>query len=193
MITILSTIFSCSRYQQVEKDLDPSLAFFGDYRLTDPLLDTNINIGEGLLSPTRTYVPILFPLLQNDHHIHMIFHNTGGGQTKCLRFGKNIHYIKNNLLNVPPIFKVIQKSSQTSWKEMYHVFNMGHRLEIVCSEQYAKDVVLPHIEKFHLDGQIIGHIEKSTIAGSNQLTLSSNMRNFQLIWHDAHNHVIPFN
>jgi len=105
--------------------------------------------------------------------IHALFHNTGGGQTKCLKFGHEIHYIKDNLFPIPPIFSMIQESSQTSWEEMYRVFNMGNLLEIICSEEYAKTKIIPIASKFSVNAQIIGHLEKSTMKSENKLTLSS--------------------
>ncbi len=154
---------------QINKDI----IFFGNYSLLDKVPNTPLSVGEALLSPTRTYTPILLDLFKEEHKlIHAIFHNTGGGQTKCLKFGEKNHYIKDNLFEVPPIFKLIQDSSQTSWKEMYSVFNMGHRMEIICPESYAKDKIIPIANKYNVGAKIIGKVEKINTTRANQLTIS---------------------
>lgn len=162
----------------VAPELDESFAFFGDYLLEESLPSTPLTIGQALLSPTRTYIPILHDLLKKNHKIHAIFHNTGGGQTKCLRFGNNLHYIKDNLFKIPPIFRAIQESSQTEWKEMYHVFNMGHRMEIICQEEYAKEILIPKSKQLNVDAKIIGHVEASALPHQNQLSINSSVVNF---------------
>ena len=105
--------------------------------------------------------------------IHAIFHNTGGGQTKCVNFGSGIHYIKDNLFTLPPLFEAIEVSSQTPWEEMYQTFNMGHRMEIICPESIASEFVIPVAKDFDVDAQIIGHIEKSEGSNQNQITIQS--------------------
>ncbi|MHA1473582.1 MAG: AIR synthase-related protein [Promethearchaeota archaeon] len=155
-------------------EIDKELVFFGKYDLNDKVPNTPLSVGEAILSPTRTYAPILMKIFKEDYsQIHAIFHNTGGGQTKCLKFGHEIHYIKDNLFTIPPIFSMIQESSQTSWEEMYRVFNMGNLMEIVCSEDYAKNKIIPIARKFSVDAQIIGYLEKSTMKNENQLTITS--------------------
>lgn len=142
-------------------EVEKPATYFGSYFLQDPLPKSSITIGEALLSPTRTYAPILKDLfLHNMSDIHAIFHNTGGGQTKCLKFGENLHYVKENLFPVPPIFQLIHDSAQIPWKEMYSVFNMGHRLEVICSSTYARDHVIPICNKYSIDAKVIGFIEK---------------------------------
>ena len=161
----------------VAPELDAEYAYFGTANLMDSLPSTPLNVGEALLSPTRTYVPILLPLLQTDHQINAIFHNTGGGQSKCLHFGQGIHYIKDDYMKMPEIFNLIQSSSQTEWQEMFHVFNMGHRMEIICPESYAKDKVIPLAKSFEVDAKIIGHVEKSS-SKKNQLTIQHEVVEF---------------
>ncbi len=161
-------------------EIEKELVFFGKYDLNDKVPNTPLSVGEAILSPTRTYAPILMEIFKEDYsQIHAIFHNTGGGQTKCLKFGHEIHYIKDNLFPIPPIFSMIQESSQTSWEEMYRVFNMGNLLEIVCSEEYAKNKIIPIAKQFSVDAQIIGYLEKSTMKNENQLTLSSPQGKFK--------------
>ena len=169
-------------YSKYPECYDPKIeeryVFFGKYSLLDPLPGTNLTIGEALLSPTRTYTPILKELFkQSRSEIHAIYHCTGGGQTKCLNFGNGIHYKKNNLFKIPPLFECIQQSSNTSWKEMYSVFNMGHRMEIICQESFAHDIVIPTAKQFEVDAQIIGTIEKSN-QKKNMLTIESEFGTF---------------
>ena len=97
------------------------------------------------------------------NEIHGIIHNTGGGQTKILKFGKGIKFTKNNLFEIPKIFELIQRSSETQWKEMFSVFNMGHRMELCCNESIALEI-LNIIKKYKIDSKIIGYCEKSSIA-----------------------------
>ncbi|MHA1341926.1 MAG: AIR synthase-related protein [Promethearchaeota archaeon] len=153
--------------------LKESMAFFGKYKLEDPLPNTPLRIGEALLSPTRTYVPVLLEIFrQYRHEIHAIFHCTGGGQTKCLHFGKSIVYIKDNLFPIPPIFKLIQQSSGASWKEMYQVFNMGHRMEIIIPDKYTEDII--NISKtFGVEAKAIGYIEKNQNKSENKAIIKS--------------------
>ena len=161
-------------------EIDKELVFFGKFDLNDKVPNTPLSVGEAILSPTRTYAPILMEIFNEDYsEIHAIFHNTGGGQTKCLKFGHEIHYIKDNLFPIPPVFSMIQESSKTPWEEMYRVFNMGNLLEIVCSEEYAKNKIIPIARKFSVDAQIIGYLEKSTMKNENQLTISSKKGKFK--------------
>ncbi|MHA1519446.1 MAG: AIR synthase-related protein [Promethearchaeota archaeon] len=166
-------------------ELDEKWTFFGQHSLRDKVPNTNLSVGKAILSPTRTYTPILLDLFKSNRaDIHAIFHNTGGGQTKCLKFGNNLHFVKNDLLPLPPIFKLIQESSGTEWSEMFRVFNMGHRMEIVCPEGFALDSVKIIAKKYELEAKIIGHVERvanapiSNSYGSNRLTIESPMGTF---------------
>jgi len=125
------------------------------------LPESSLTIGQALLSPTRTYAPVLAKLL-GEHREKLIglIHCSGGGQSKCLRFGQDTHFVKDNLLPVPPIFKAIQAATQTSPKEMFRVFNMGHRMEIYCEPNHA-DCLLNIIKEFNIDAAVIGHTEAS--------------------------------
>ena len=161
-------------------EIDKELIFFGKYDLKDKVPNTPLSVGEALLSPTRTYAPILMEIFKEDYsQIHAIFHNTGGGQTKCLKFGHEIHYIKDNLFPIPPLFSMIQESSKTPWEEMYRVFNMGSLIEIVCSEEYAKNKIIPIASKFLVDARIIGRLKKSNVQNENQLTITSTVGKFK--------------
>jgi phosphoribosylformylglycinamidine cyclo-ligase len=153
--------------------------FFGNHSLGDPVPGTPLTVGEAILSPTRTYAPIIKQILDKARvEIHAIFHVTGGGQTKCGKFGRGLHYVKDNLFPIPPIFSIIQKASKTPWEEMYQVFNMGHRLEIVCPENVAQTYVIPSATSLHVDAKIIGHIEKSRVRSKNEITILNNLGNF---------------
>lgn len=144
-----------------DENLDERNIFFGKHKITDRVENLPISIGKGLLSPTRTYTPVLIEIFKNYRKkISGIIHNTGGGQTKCLNFGTNIKFVKENLFDVPPIFKIIQDSSKTHWKEMFQVFNMGHRLEIMTDQDSAENIIKIS-EGFGVDAKIIGHCEKA--------------------------------
>ncbi|MFX0077287.1 MAG: AIR synthase-related protein, partial [Candidatus Hermodarchaeota archaeon] len=162
-----------------DQNLDEQLIFFGNHQLTDKIKGLNFNLGKALLSPTRTYSPLLLKVLK--HHrenIHGIIHNTGGGQTKVLNYGTGIKYVKNNLFKLPLIFELIQKSSETHWKEMYQVFNMGHRMELYCHESVAKDII-KIAESFNIDSKIIGQCEKSLSKKKNTLEIKSEFGSFE--------------
>ncbi len=148
-------------------------SFFGIHSLTDNVKGPEISIGKALLSPTRTYTPIMLKVLSTyENQIHGIIHNTGGGQTKNLHFGRGIHYVKNNLFKIPKIFEIIQNSSKTTWREMFSVFNMGHRLELYCNESIASEII--KISKNHgVDAQIIGQCEKSSLKEKNIVSIDS--------------------
>jgi len=161
------------------QDLDEKLVFFGRNKLTDPIKGLNLNIGKALLSPTRTYAPILTEILQRYRtKIHGIIHNTGGGQTKNLNYGKGIRYIKNNLFSLPKIFEIIQTSSETQWKEMFSVFNMGHRMELYCEEALAKEII-KIAKKYNVESKIVGHCEKSPLKEKNIVEINSEFGSFK--------------
>lgn len=162
-----------------DQNLDEKYIFFGKHRLTDTIDDLKLNIGKALLSPTRTYSPVIIDVLKNYRNdIHGIIHNTGGGQTKILNFGNGIKYIKNNLFQTPKIFEIIQRSSGTHWKEMYSVFNMGHRMELLCNELIAPEII-KITKKYNIDSKIIGHCEKSPMKGKNVLEIKSEFGSFK--------------
>jgi phosphoribosylformylglycinamidine cyclo-ligase len=156
------------------------LVYTGPYRLTDPLPGSTSSVGEALLSPTRSYAPVIAALLADDRpRIKGIVHCSGGGQTKCLRFGRGVHFIKDSLLPLPPIFKAIQRVSKTPWKEMYQVYNMGHRMEIYCTARDAKHVI-GVAQAFGIDARVIGRTEK-TDTGKNQLTIAHGSRSLRYL------------
>jgi phosphoribosylformylglycinamidine cyclo-ligase len=171
---LLSPYYRKKYPETYARETDSKLVYCGPYKLQSKLPGSTLSVGEALLSPTRTYAPIIAEFL-NKHRskIKGIVHCSGGAQTKCLRFGKNVHFIKDNLMPLPPIFSTIQTASQTSWKEMYRVYNMGHRMEIYCTPTDA-DALLKVIGKYRIDADIIGRTGKSLQDGKNHLSLTHN-------------------
>ncbi len=150
--------------ESYDASMPADLVYAGGLRLTDEIEELGIEAGKLVLSPTRTYAPIISQIIKElKDHIHGMIHCSGGAQTKILHFlGDNLKVVKNQLFPVPPLFELIQKQSGTDWKEMYKVFNMGHRMEIYLSEEHAARVV--EISKsFHVDARIVGHVEKSHV------------------------------
>ncbi len=144
------------------------LVYAGPHKLTDIEPETGQPIGKLLLSPTRTFLPLMHKVLnQYFDQVNGLIHCTGGGQTKCLKFVEKLHIVKDNLFATPPVFRLIQEASKASWKEMYQVFNMGHRLEIYTNEDTAK-AIIDMAAEFNIDAQIIGRCEA---APSNKLTV----------------------
>lgn len=154
--------YLAEKYPECYDDKIPSeLVFSGSYHLTDKIENLGIDAGKLVLSPTRTYAPIVKKMLEKIRpQIHGMVHCTGGGQTKILHFIENLRVIKNNLFPLPPLFQIIQQESQTDWKEMYKVFNMGHRMEIYLPEAYAEEVI-DISRSFNVEAKIIGHCEPS--------------------------------
>ncbi|PWI31260.1 phosphoribosylformylglycinamidine cyclo-ligase [Flavobacteriaceae bacterium LYZ1037] len=152
------------------------LVYSGQVKLTDTVENSPIDAGKLVLSPTRTYAPIIKNILSkyNSKDIHGMIHCSGGAQTKILHFIDNLHIIKDNMFPVPPLFKLIQEQSKTDWKEMYQVFNCGHRMELYVSSEVAQDII--SISKsFQVDAKIIGRVEASD---AKQLTISSQYGEF---------------
>ncbi|MBO5720898.1 MAG: phosphoribosylformylglycinamidine cyclo-ligase [Bacteroidales bacterium] len=137
------------------------LVYSGGLKLTDAIEGLDIDAGKMVLSPTRTYAPVIKKILDAMRpKIHGMVHCSGGAQTKVLHFVDNVRVVKDNLFPVPPLFKTIQEQSGTDWKEMYKVFNMGHRMEIYLSPEYAEEVIAIS-KSFGIDAQIVGRIEAS--------------------------------
>ena len=152
------------------------LVYSGSCSLLDAVEDSPINAGLLVLSPTRTYAPVIKKILNEMRpQIHGMVHCSGGAQTKILHFIENKHVIKDNMFDVPPLFKLIQKESGTDWAEMYKVFNMGHRMEIYLSPEHAEKVI-EISESFGIKAQIVGRVEESD---SNKLTIKSEFGTFE--------------
>ena len=158
-----------------DKAVPDELVYSGSYKLTDPVEGSPINAGQLVLSPTRTYAPVVKVLLDEMRaDIHGMVHCTGGAQTKVLHFvGDDCRVIKDNMFPVPPLFKAIAAESGTDWSEMYKVFNMGHRLEVYVAPELA-DQVIDISRSFNIDAQVVGHIEE----GTRSLTIRSEFGEF---------------
>lgn len=142
-------------------DIPQDLAYSGSCKLTDPSEVEGVDFGKLVLSPTRTYAPVIKQILEQlKPHIHGMVHCSGGAQTKILHFIDHLKVVKNNLFPVPPLFKLIHKESGTDWKEMYKVFNMGHRMEIYLPREYAQQII-EISQSFGIDAQIVGYCEAS--------------------------------
>lgn len=168
-------VFHKALKEKYPESFDPALPddliYSGTYGLTDAVKDSPINAGKLVLSPTRTYAPIIKKMLEkySPKDIHGIVHCSGGAQTKILHFIANLHIIKDNLFPIPPLFKTIQAASGTAWQEMYQVFNMGHRMELYVHEALAGDLI--HIsESFGVPAQIVGHV---AVSEKKRLTIKS--------------------
>lgn len=153
------------------------LVYSGQVKLTDEVENSPIDAGKLVLSPTRTYAPIIKAILEkySPKEIHGMVHCSGGAQTKILHFIDNLHIIKDNLFPIPPLFKLIQEQSKTDWKEMYQVFNCGHRMELYVPAEIANDII--EISKsFNVDAQIVGRVEASK---HKKLTITSEFGTFE--------------
>ncbi|MBI5539156.1 MAG: phosphoribosylformylglycinamidine cyclo-ligase [Bacteroidia bacterium] len=147
-----------------------NLVYTGKHTLTETIPDYPLNAGKMVLSPTRTYAPLINEIFKmHKGNIHGMVHCTGGAQTKVLHFVNNLHIVKNNLFPTPKLFSVIQSASETPWEEMYKVFNMGHRLEIYTKKEFANDIISIS-NSFNIDAKIIGHCEQFE---GKKLTISS--------------------
>ena len=147
------------------------LVYSGSRKLTDTLEKVPLDIGKLVLSPTRTYAPIIKKILDkfSPQQIHGLIHCSGGAQTKILHFIDKLHIIKDNLFDTPPLFELIQQESTTSWKEMYQVFNMGHRMELYVPQEIANEIIAVS-KSFNVDAKIVGRVE---VYSSKKLTIKT--------------------
>ena len=162
--------------ESFDPQVPDELVYSGNVSLTDSVEGVDVNAGQLVLSPTRTYAPVIKKLLdtmRND--IHGMVHCSGGAQTKIMHFVTNKHVVKDNLFPVPPLFKLIQEQSGTDWKEMYKVFNMGHRMEIYLRPEKAQ-AVIDIAKSFNIDAQIVGRVSD---APANRLTIISEKGTFE--------------
>lgn len=179
---VFSKIYAGKYPESFDSAIPNDVIYSGTKKLTDVTEVPGVDAGKLVLSPTRTYAPIIkkvldkFPPSGSKGALHGIIHCSGGGQTKVLRFVKGVHVIKDNLFDIPPLFKLIHEQSQTDWREMYQVFNMGHRMEIYTDEKTASHIITIS-RSFGVDAQIIGRVEKSSDK-KNKLTLKSSCGEF---------------
>jgi phosphoribosylformylglycinamidine cyclo-ligase len=163
--------------ESFDNDIPEDLIYSGTKSLTDKVENSPLDAGKLVLSPTRTYAPIIKKILSkfSNKEINGMVHCSGGAQTKILHFIDNLHIVKDNMFEVPPLFKLIQQESKTDWKEMYQVFNMGHRMELYVNPEIAEEIIA--ISKaFNVDAQIVGRVEA---ADEKKLTINSEFGKFE--------------
>ncbi|HLT80827.1 MAG TPA: AIR synthase related protein [Cyclobacteriaceae bacterium] len=173
-------IFDHAYASKYPESYDPAvpddLVYSGRYQLTDMIPEAGVDAGKLVLSPTRTYAPVMVPVLNRYRkQIHGIIHCSGGAQTKVLHFIESVHVIKDNLFDIPPLFRIIQEESGTDWREMYKVFNMGHRMELYLEEGIA-DAIIDIAGSLGVAAKIVGRVEDASEA---QVTIKSPFGEFQ--------------
>ncbi|CAM1361630.1 Phosphoribosylformylglycinamidine cyclo-ligase [Tenacibaculum litoreum] len=163
--------------ESFDASVPSDLVYSGNTKLTDEVADSPIDAGKLVLSPTRTYAPIIKEILSkfSSKEVHGMIHCSGGAQTKILHFVDNLHIVKDNMFPIPPLFKLIQEQSKTDWKEMYQVFNCGHRMELYVSPEVAEDIIAIS-KSFNVNAQVVGRVEKSD---KKQLTIKSEFGTFE--------------
>ncbi len=173
---VFSKVYADKYPEAYDPNTNLDFIYSGSKLLTDKVEGSPLDAGKLVLSPTRTYAPVVKKVIDEIgvQHINGIIHCSGGAQTKILHYIENLHIVKDNLFSVPPLFKMIQEESNTSWKEMYQVFNCGHRLEIYCSPQFA-ETIIPISQSFGIDAQIVGFVEG---AATKQVTIRSDKGEF---------------
>jgi phosphoribosylformylglycinamidine cyclo-ligase len=162
--------------ESFDTNIPENLTYSGNYSLTQKIEGLGIDAGKLVLSPTRTYAPVVADILSNQRElVHGMIHCSGGAQTKVMKFVQNAHIIKDNLFPIPPLFYIIQKQSGTSWSEMYKVFNMGHRFEFYVPSGKSNPIIAS-AKKYNIDARVVGRVEKSN---QNKLTIRSQFGTFE--------------
>jgi phosphoribosylformylglycinamidine cyclo-ligase len=173
---IFSPYLAAKYPESLDTSLPYDLVYSGTMKPTDPVEGLNCDAGKLVLSPTRTYAPVIKKVIESMRSdIHGMVHCSGGGQTKVLHFIDNLHVVKDNMFELPPLFKIIHEQSGAQWKEMYKVFNMGHRFEIYTNEKNS-EAIINIAASFNLEAKIIGHCEASD---KKRLTISSEFGTFE--------------
>lgn len=168
---LLSSYHSMKYPEVTDPAISPGLAYRGPYKVTDYVAELGTSVGEALLSPTRTYAPLINTFLKEfPTEVHSLIHCTGGGQTKIKRFGKNVRFEKEELFTTPPLFRLIQQHGNIPWDEMYAVFNMGHRLE-ACVEASVANQIIDASKQFGIAAKVIGRVTFKE--GENEVVISS--------------------
>ncbi len=173
---VFSKVLAEKYPESFDNNIPDELIYSGTKLLTDAIENSPLDAGKLVLSPTRTYAPVIKRILENfsNKAINGMVHCSGGAQTKVLHFVNDVHIIKDNLFTVPPLFKLIQQESKTDWKEMYQVFNMGHRMELYVDESIA-DEIIQISRSFDVEAKIVGRVEASD---SKKLTIKSEYGEF---------------
>jgi phosphoribosylformylglycinamidine cyclo-ligase len=172
---VLAKYLATKYPESYDPSVPESLVYSGSKQLTDVVEGTDLDVGQLILSPTRTYAPVIMAILKSMRsQIHGMVHCSGGAQTKILHFVNNVHVVKDHLFPIPPLFELIQKESGTDFKEMYQVFNMGHRMELYVSPERAEEIIQIS-ESFGIPAQIVGHVEAFS---GKKLTIRSSFGEF---------------
>jgi phosphoribosylformylglycinamidine cyclo-ligase len=172
---VFNNVYASKYPESFDPTVPSKLVYAGKYRVEDRADETSVDVGKLVLSPTRTYAPVIVAVLKElRQHIHGMVHCSGGAQTKVLHFVDNVHIIKDNLFPIPPLFRIIQNQSGTDWKEMYKVFNMGHRMELYVDPKHAQ-MIIDISKQFGVDAKIIGRVEASA---QKQVTVKSESGTF---------------
>lgn len=174
---VFSKVLATKYPESFDNSIPEDLVYSGSKTLTDTVENSPLDAGKLVLSPTRTYAPIIKKMLSrfSNKEIHGMVHCSGGAQTKILHFIENLHIVKDDMFEVPPLFKLIQQESKTDWKEMYQVFNMGHRMELYVDESIAAEII--EISKsFNVEAKIVGRVEASQ---TKKLTIKSEFGEFE--------------
>ncbi len=173
---VFSKVLKTKYPESFDAAVPENLVYSGKYKLTDPAPSLFVDMGKLVLSPTRTYAPIMVDVLKYlRDQVHGIVHCSGGAQTKVLHFVDKVHVVKDNLFDTPTLFNIIQEESGTDWKEMYKVFNMGHRMEVYLEERYAEEII-DIAETLGVEAKIIGRVEASD---TKKLTVSGRHGTFE--------------
>lgn len=169
--SLLSSEYKEKYPESYSSTIQDENVYSGIYKLTDKLPNSNQTVGEALLSPTRTYAPVIKEVLKKEGaNIHALIHCTGGGMVKCIKFGKKVTYIKDDLFEIPPIFEAIRTVDDIPMKEMFQIFNMGHRMEVYCKKEKAQSII-DIAKKFNIDAKIIGRVEKNETSENNTVII----------------------
>lgn len=172
---VLAKYLATKYPESYDPSVPESLVYSGSKQLTDVVEGTDLDVGQLILSPTRTYAPVIMAILKSMRsQIHGMVHCSGGAQTKILHFVNDVHVVKDHLFPIPPLFDLIQKESGTDFKEMYQVFNMGHRMELYVSPERAEEIIQIS-ESFGIPAQIVGHVEAFS---GKKLTIRSSFGEF---------------
>ena len=172
---VFSKVLATKYPESYDSSVPEDLVYSGSKKLTDKIIDSPLDAGKLVLSPTRTYAPVIKRILDKYRpDIHGMIHCSGGAQTKVLHFVDDVHIIKDNMFPVPPLFKLIQEESKTTWQEMYRVFNMGHRMELYIPQDLANDII-EISQHMNVDARIVGRVEKSE---TKKLTIRSEFGEF---------------
>jgi len=162
--------------ESFDNGIPQELAYLGKYKLTDAIEGLGLDAGQLVLSPTRTYAPVVAKVLnENFEAVHGMIHCSGGAQTKIMHFVKQKHIIKDQLFDLPPLFRIIKEESGTGWSEMYKVFNMGHRFEFYVPQNQAQ-AIIDAANSFHIEAKVVGRV---TSAATNKLTIQSEFGTFE--------------